>query len=132
MVTRPPSLCSERDSIVPRCSMIPVNMDTENSISRAKAQRTARNGCPTVSFAIDVLKIGFDRNVGAELLRARVAQRRELEFGSDGEGNAIVAGDFRRIEQRQFVHDAGAESSAIERRTGFEEDAENVASAQFG
>src|SRR5260370_22074462 len=97
MVTRPTSLCSERDSIVPRCSMIPVNMDTENSISRAKAQRTARNGCPTVSFAIDVLKIGFDRNVGAELLRARVAQRRELEVLSQCGRDPNVAGAFERL-----------------------------------
>src|SRR6266849_11095145 len=95
MVTRPPSLCSERDSIVPRCSMITVNIRIENSTAHAKSQRTARNGCPTVSFAIDVLKIGFDRNVGAELLRAHVAQRREHEFGSDREGNAIIAGDNR-------------------------------------
>src|SRR5260370_19084597 len=96
MVTRPPSpsLCSERDSIVPRCSIIPVNIRIENSTAHAKSQRTAGNGCPAVSFAIVVLKIGFDRNAGAELLRAHVAPNRDDTVWSDGRREPVFPGLF--------------------------------------
>src|ERR1700738_3575732 len=117
MVTRPPSFPSERDSIVPRCSIIPVNIDTENSISCARldnvpVRRTARIGCHpfiavTLLFTIDVLEVGFDRYVGAELLEANIGQWCLPRTWHVGERNACFAGKFRSVKEHHLVHQAG-------------------------
>src|SRR5271165_7014449 len=101
MLMRPPALGpSERASsvsMVPRCSIIPVN----------------------------ILQVSFDREVRAELLDADIFQRRMREFWSNGKRHAIVPGDFRGVEQNQFVDHAGAERLTVQRWPAFEEHAEN-------
>src|SRR6266852_1100641 len=136
MVTRPPSWFCDRESMVPRCSMIPVNIGTENSISTGKfdsrrAMRwTARNGCPT-SFAIHVLEISLDGHIGPELLDAQVWQRRLAGSGHVRERHADLAGKFRGVEERKFMDHASGKSGAVQRRPCFEQHAQNFSLAEL-
>src|SRR6266478_996557 len=96
MVTRPPSFCSGKDSTVPRCSMIPVNIEISRIASRIENARSSRRTASIWSvagrqarlphskgaarsvlhLAVNVLEIGLDRYVLAELLNAQVRQWR--------------------------------------------------------
>src|SRR6266478_1548020 len=130
MVTRPPSLFCDRESMVPRCSMIPVNIGTENSISTRKFDTrrpmrwTARNGCPT-SFAIHVLEISLDHHIRPELLDAQVWQRWLAESGHVRERHADLTGEFRGVEERKFMDNASGKSGTVQRGACFEQHAQN-------
>src|ERR1700688_1646164 len=128
MVTRPPSSCSASESIVPKCSMIPVNIAISRIAFRpvrCGVRRTCRRFCGRGSaqsvaiasvdecayapkavarlphsklkplhLAVNVLEVGFDRYVGAELLHADIWQRRWTWNWHVREGNSCFAGKF--------------------------------------
>ena len=60
-----------------------------------------------------------------------ILQELEREFGRESEGDAVFAGDFGRVEEKEFLDDSCRESSAVERRSGFEENAQDFAAAEF-
>src|ERR1700675_3925024 len=99
----PPSPCRSSDSIVPRCSMIRVN----------------------------IVKVSFDGQVRAELREAQILQIGLRKLRSGGERHARVAGDFWRVEEHQLVDDLRGESRAVQRRTCFQQHAEDVAAAKL-
>src|SRR5713226_7474540 len=103
MVTRPPLASRLSASIVPVCSMIPVN----------------------------ILQVSFDGEVRAELLHILILKRWKKQLWRDGKGDTIVARDLWRVEQEKFVDDASGKNGTIERRAGFQQDAEDFAAAQF-
>src|SRR6266851_5224483 len=132
MVMRPPSLCSEKDSRLPRCSMIPVNISLriafciENATGR---RRTAGIACPTVLLAVDVLEVGLDGDVGAELLDADARQGRLSRCEHVRERNACLAAEFWGVEELEFLHQTGGKRGAVQCGAGFEQDARDFALA---
>src|SRR5579872_3672296 len=90
-----------------------------------------RRGCRTPNLAVSLPQVSFDSDVGAEREGADFLQRRELEVRRDGEGDPCFAGKFRRVEEEKFVDDSCGEGGAIERRPGFEKDAEDFAAAKL-
>jgi hypothetical protein len=54
------------------------------------------------------------------------------EVRSDGERHAIFTRDSRCVEKNQFVNDSCAESGTVQFRAGFEQDALDIAAAEFG
>src|ERR1700704_1244738 len=80
---------------------------------------------------VDVLQIGFNGEIGAELLRANDAQLGKTEFRSEREGHAALTGDLRRVKDKKFVDDAGRERRAVQCRAGLEEHAQDIAAAKF-
>ena len=88
-----------------------------------EAQQAAPLQSTSRSPGIGVRQIGFESDVGAEGLRAQPFEWRELEIRRDGEGNARLAGDFGRIEEKKFVDHAREECRAVERGARFEKDA---------
>src|SRR5262249_18502458 len=47
------------------------------------------------------------------------------------EGNRHMAGDFWRVKQKKLVYYLGSERCAVQRGTGFEQNAENLPPAEF-
>src|SRR5580692_2322641 len=90
---------------------------------RVEAQQAAPRLSTSRLPDIGVRQIGFENNVGAERLRAQPFEWRELEIRRDGEGDARLARNFGRIEEKKFVDDAREERGAVERRARFEKDA---------
>ena len=52
-----------------------------------------------------------------------ILQELGREFRRESEGDAVFAGDFGSVEEKEFVDDSRRESGAIERWSGFEENA---------
>src|SRR5213080_4302517 len=65
------------------------------------------------SITKSVAQVGFHSDVRAESLGADVAQRRQIKAGSQREGNAIITGDFGRVEEKKLVNDAGGQCGAV-------------------
>src|ERR1700740_1711409 len=80
---------------------------------------------------IDVPQIGFDCKIGAELMCTDVMQCGRAKSGGDGEGNAVVTGNFGRIKENQLVDNARAERRTVKRGAGFQQYAEDLAAAKF-
>src|SRR2546428_11091082 len=78
MVTRPPAADKSSDSILPVCSMIPVN----------------------------IVKISFDGKIGPEAMKLNVFEWRQHEPLCSGERHSILSRHFPSIEQKQILHDA--------------------------
>ena len=57
-------------------------------------------------FAINIVEVGVNGNIGSELPEAQILQRRLSETGHTREGDASFAGNFGRIEQDEFVNEA--------------------------
>jgi len=54
-----------------------------------------------------------------------------FSFGASAKGDAAFAGDLWRIEENEFLHEAGCERCAVHPRACFEEHAEDFAAAEF-
>jgi hypothetical protein len=67
------------------------------------------------SLTICVYQLGFESEVGTELVELCVLQRQIDEIGREGEGDAVFAGDFRGVEEEKFVDNACVEGGAIKR-----------------
>src|SRR6266404_5510381 len=129
MVTRPPSPFCDRESMVPRCSMIPVNIELENTISQAKSQRAAR--IAGLHLAVHVPQISLDRHIRPELLDAQVWQRWLAGSGHVRERHADLTGEFRGVEERKFMDNASGKSGAVQRGACFEQHAQNFPLAEL-
>src|SRR2546425_12975619 len=103
IVKRPPSADNSSDSILPICSMIPVN----------------------------IVQISFDGEIGAEAMKLNVFERRQDELLCSRERHAILPRHFGSIEQKQFLHDTGLKGRAVQLAAGFEEHAQHVTPAQL-
>src|SRR6266849_3199626 len=154
MVTRPPSLFCDRASIMPRCSMIPVNIcDIEDSILLQKCESLTPDSQKWLShsdsctvkavarlphskacldFAVHVLQISLDRHIRPELLHAQVWQRRLSGSGHVREWHPDLAGEFRGVEERKFMDQASRKSGAVQRGACFEQHAQNFSLAELG
>src|ERR1700674_363180 len=53
------------------------------------------------------------------------------KFWSEREGDAILAGDPRCVEEKKFVDDARSERRSVHRRACFEKDPEDIAATEF-
>src|SRR6266704_394242 len=103
MVTRPPAADKSSDSILPGCSMIPVN----------------------------IVEISFDGEIGAEAMKLNVLKRRQDELLCSRERHSILSRHFGSIEQKQFLHDASRERRAVQFAACFEKHAQHVTLAQL-
>jgi len=83
------------------------------------------------SIEKSVAQVGLERDVRAESLGTEVAERRKRKARSQGERSAILAGNFGGVEEKEFVNDTGGQGSAVERRARFQQNAEDIAAAQF-
>ena len=66
------------------------------------------------------VQAGFEGKVGAEGMDLDILQRQMNQLRSEGEGNAVSAGDFGGVEEEKFVDDAGGERGAVEGAARFE------------
>jgi len=64
-------------------------------------------------------------------MSAHPAHHRQSQFRGNGEGDAIFACDFWGVEEEEFVNRSGGKGCAVQRGTGFEEEAEYLAPAKF-
>src|ERR1700719_3284469 len=100
MVTRPPSFCTESDSMVPTYSMIPVNIEISRiALWRGNATAQESGQTPASHVAVNVLQISLDGYVGAELLDACIGQWRLRWQWHVGERYVCLSGKFWRIEE---------------------------------
>ena len=80
------------------------------------------------------MQVGFDGEIGAEALDADVGydfDRGQMQGGL-GLIRGRVAGEDGRVEEADFVNQAGGEGGLIERWAGFEQDVVDVAAGEFG
>src|SRR2546427_6182654 len=103
IVKRPPSAGKSGDSILPICSMIPVN----------------------------IVQISFDGEIGAEAMKLNVFEWRQDELPCSRERHPVLSRHFGSIEQKQFLHDACRERCAVQLAACFEQDAQDIALAQL-
>src|SRR5579872_1006036 len=146
MVTRPPAPVSVSDSIVPKCSMMTVNMLESYRKRRGtgrhtdRAQRSCKRDAGPVSvknemresLAIRIAKIALDAKIGTILVQAQALQRKIRSCGEMSERDAGVAREFWREEERNLVYKIARERDTVERGAGFKKDADDFASREFG
>ena len=76
-----------------------------------------------------------DEEVGGEVwaeLRKKSFTRKEIRQSfCGGERNFVVAGDFWRVEEEEPVHQVSGENGSVKSGSGFEEDVEDFAAAEF-
>jgi len=104
------------------------------SPSAVRAEVTSQEwqpDCRTPNSTVSILQVGFEGDIGAEGLRAQPLQRREPQIWRYGEGHTRLAGNFGRIEEKEFVDSPRSERCAVERRAGFEKDAQDFAAAKL-
>src|SRR5258708_39730400 len=82
-------------------------------------------------LAVDIAEIGLHGEVRAKLMNADTLQRSGAELGRMCERDAIVARDFRGVEEKKFVDNACVEGGAVKCVPAFEQHAENVAAAEL-
>ena len=82
--------------------------------------------------AIRIAEIAFDQDVGAELAEADALEREIWRGGEMRERDAGITCEFRREEERGFVDEISGEGGAVERGAGFEQDAANFTTREFG
>src|SRR6266704_2059097 len=103
IVKRPPSAGNSSDSILPICSMIPVN----------------------------IVEISFDGEIGAEAVKLNVFEWRQDELLCSRERHSVLSRHFGSIEQKQFLHDACRERRAVQLAACFDQDAQDIAVSQL-
>src|SRR6266571_1256195 len=103
IVKRPPSAGNSSDSILPICSMIPVN----------------------------IVEISFDCEIGPETMKLNVFEWRQNELLCSRERHSILSRHFGSIEQKQFLYDACRERRAVQLAACFEQDAQDIALGQL-
>src|SRR5579863_4821829 len=89
--------------MVPRCSMIPVN----------------------------IVQVSLQGEVGAKLRDENILDLRMREFWREGKWESIAAGNFGSVEKHQFVDNSGGERRTVYRGARFEQDAQYIAAAEF-
>src|SRR5713226_9228167 len=110
MLRRPPASVCFRDSIVPTHSTIPVN----------------------------IAQVSFHSEIRPEAIEAKIIDRRHslektCSVIPSALGNWHVAppGEFRRVEEKQFVNDASFERRSVELAARLQQHAQDFASAQL-
>ncbi len=63
------------------------------------------------------MDVALDAEVRPDLPNAKILQRHTVQSRRSREGDASFAGNFRRIEQDEFVNEARGECRSVERRS---------------
>src|ERR1700686_2711574 len=82
--------------------------------------------------AINVSQVGLDSYIWAELLDAQIWKRPMRKGRHMRKRDAKITGEFRSIEEHQLMHQPRRKRSAVQHGAGFEQHAQDFASAKFG